>query len=308
MALNKLRIVDPVLTNVVRGYSNNTFIADAHFPVVLTDKEGFKIPQFGKDSFKIVDTQRAIGAASNRGQIDDPTAISVVLTEHDFELPVDYRESTEAMFNVERQRAWTATEVVQLKREKMAADILQTAANFPTGNKVKLTSTDQFTHADSKPFDVIETGIEAIRGKIGKKPNVMTIGAKAWSVLKYHPEILDKIKYSMKGTVTLDLFKSMFDNFTDIRIGEAIYANADGTFADVWGDNIVLSYVAPAVGGIDRDMYTPSMGYTFRKRGFPYSDTYDLPGGKVKIVRSTDLYDVKMLGSEAAYLIEDTNA
>ena len=302
------RIVDPLLTTVVRGYSNAAFISEAHFPIVQVDWEGFKVAQFGKDSFKLGNTERAIHAKSNRGQSTAPSTVNVVLTEHDWELAVDNREQSDAQYNVERARAITCMDVVMLGREKKAADILQNTSNYANSNKITLTGDDQFTTSTSDPLGVIDDGIEAIRQKIAKKPNVMTIGAGAWKVLKRHQQIVDKVKYSMKGVITLDLFKSMFDDFEDIRVGEAVYVDDDGTQNDIWSDSIILSYRAPAVGGLDRDQYTPSMGYTFRKKGHPYADTYVENGGKIKIVRSTDLYDLAMLGAEAAYLINDTNA
>ena len=301
------RIIDPLLTTVVRGYANTAFVAEAHFPVVHVDWEGFKVAQFGKDSFKLGNTERAINAKSNRGQATAPTTLNVVLTEHDWELPVDNREQSDAQYNVERARAITCTDVVMLGREKKAADILQNTASYPTSNRITLTGGDQFTTSTSDPLGVIDDGIEAIRQKIARKPNVMTIGASAWKVLKRHPQIIDKVKYSQKGVITLDLFKSMFDDFEDIRVGEAVYVDDAGEQKDIWSDSIILGYRAPVVAGIDRDQYTPSMGYTFRKKGHPFADTYLENGGKIKIVRATDLYDLAMLGNEAAYLINDTN-
>lgn len=42
------RVVDPVLTTVARGYKNAAFIGDQLFPVVQMEKEGAKVPTFGK--------------------------------------------------------------------------------------------------------------------------------------------------------------------------------------------------------------------------------------------------------------------
>lgn len=43
------RVVDPVLTSIARGYKNAAFIGERIFPVVLTDKEGVRVPTFGKN-------------------------------------------------------------------------------------------------------------------------------------------------------------------------------------------------------------------------------------------------------------------
>ena len=47
------RIVDPVLTNIARGYTNASLIGTKLFPVVNVNKEGGKIPQFTKEAFKV---------------------------------------------------------------------------------------------------------------------------------------------------------------------------------------------------------------------------------------------------------------
>ena len=50
------RVVDPVLTSIARGYKNAAFIGERIFPVVLTDKEGVRVPTFGKTAFVEYDT------------------------------------------------------------------------------------------------------------------------------------------------------------------------------------------------------------------------------------------------------------
>lgn len=59
--LSKLRVVDPVLSALALGYSNAAFIGDQLLPFVNLDKEGGKIPRFGKDAFKVY--PRSCGAA-----------------------------------------------------------------------------------------------------------------------------------------------------------------------------------------------------------------------------------------------------
>ncbi len=64
--LSNKRIVDPVLTEISRGYTNAALIGTNLFPVVSVTKEAGKIPQFNKEAFKIYNTERAIRAKSNR--------------------------------------------------------------------------------------------------------------------------------------------------------------------------------------------------------------------------------------------------
>ncbi len=230
----------------------------------------------------------------------------MVLEEHDIEYPIDYRESDEDMFNLERHATSVTMEVIRLRHEKECADLAQNSSNYPTGNKIVLSGASQFTdYANSDPIGVIDDGKEAIRRKIGRRPNTMVMGAATYMVLKEHPQLLDKIKYSMRGVVTVELMREIF-GIERIFVGEAIYAQDDGTFVDLWGDNIILAWV-PVRPSDQRNVYEPSFGYTPRKRGMPETDTYDENGGKLHVVRTTDIFKAVIVGAEAGYLIEDTN-
>ena len=89
--LGNLRQVDEVLTKLALGYRQAGFIGERIMPVVLTEKEGIKVPKFGKGSLIEYETERAVGAASNVITLDFPGKMSVVLEEHDLAAGVDYR-------------------------------------------------------------------------------------------------------------------------------------------------------------------------------------------------------------------------
>lgn len=305
--LEDLRIVDPVLTTLARGYSNAQLVADALFPFAVVEKEAGKIPQFGKEAFKIYNTERALRAKSNRISPEGMTPLDFVCDEHDLEYPIDYRESEEAMFPLEEHGAMVVTEGIRVRHEKKCADLAQTLGNYPTGNKVTLAGASQFTNAASDPIGVIEDAKEAVRGKIGKRPNVIVIGALAFKALKNHAQLLERIKYSMTGVVTSELMKQIF-GIGNIVVGEAVYASDAGVFSDIWSDNCILAYVPGASAQGERTPYEPSFAYTLRKRGKPEIDKRDEEGGKLRLIRNTDIFIPKIVGAEAGYIINDTNA
>ncbi len=303
------RTVDAVLTALARGYSNATLVAEALFPIAYTAKEGNKIPVFGKDAFKIFNTERAIRAASNRLNPTGRTTVDVVLTEHDIAYPVDVREAAEDLFNARANAQDTATRIIQLRREYIAAVLAQDAANYASTNKITLAGTDQFTHKDSDPIGVIEDAKDAVRGQVGADPNTLVIGASSYKALKKHAQLMERIKYSMKGVLTPELMAEIFD-VEKVVVGKAIYQNDAGTAADVWADNLVLAWVPGVQKDINRSYYNPAYGYTLRKTDYPIVDEYDdaASGGKVKLVRCTDIFIPKIVGADAGYLIKDTNA
>lgn len=307
--LSNLRIVDPVLTNIALGYSNNEFVGEHLMPFVWVDKEGNKLPKFGKEAFKLYNTERALRAESNRINPEGLGSMDLNTDEHDIEYPIDYRESAEAAFPLESWGVEVTQQVIQLRREKMIADMAQNPANYPVGNKIALAGNDQFTAgATSDPLGVVENGKDAIRQKTGKRPNTMIIGASAFKPLRFHPQLTDKIKYTGKGVVRLDSLRELFD-IPNIYVGEGIYSSDQDVFSDLWGDNIVLAYVAqkPQTEGVERSPYQPSFGYTPRRRGMPQVDVRN-PSGKVELVRSTDNFRPYIVGADAGYLISDTNA
>ncbi|CDF98068.1 Hypothetical Gp8 [Avibacterium paragallinarum JF4211] len=52
-------------------------------------------------------------------------------------------------------------------------------------------------------------------------------------------------------------------------------------------------------------MYQPSFGYTVRRRKGLFVDTYQESGGKLEVVRCTDIYKPHLVGKPAGYLVKD---
>ena len=67
---------------------------------------------------------------------------------------------------------------------------------------------------------------------------------------------------------------------------------------------IVLAYVNENEKS-KRSQFNPSFGYTFQKKGCPEIDTYYENGGKIKVIRCTDNYTIKVTAPEAAHLIHN---
>lgn len=306
--LENLRVVDPVLTTLARGYTNAELVGTNLAPIAIVQKEAGKIPQFGKESFKLYNTERALRANSNRLSPEGISTIDYVLTEHDIEYPIDYREAEEAIFDLEVYATETVQNIILLRLEKEIADLVQNVANYPQGNKLVLSGTSQWTNtANSDPIANIETAKDAIRAKIGRYPNVMLLGASAFRALKNHPKILDRVKYSMRAVITEEILQEIFQ-INKVVVGKAVYANDAGEFIDVWADNAILAYVPEAPKQGERTPYAPAFAYTLRKSGKPEVDKRDEQGGKLHLVRCTDLLTVKLVGAEAGYIINDTNA
>lgn len=303
--LSKLRVVDPVLTNLAVGYTNEQLIADQLMPFVLLDKEGGKIPLFGREHFKVYQTERALRAKSNRISPDDIGSVDVAMDEHDLEYPIDYREDAESAFPLQARATAVTTEGIRLRHEVMVAEMVQNPANYGAGNKIALSGASQFTDKASDPEGVVSDAKAAVRAKIVKEPNTLVIGYESWRVLKRHPQLKAILSDSRPRLVQLADLREIFE-IPNIVVGRAVKANDAGVTTDIWGDNIVLAYVPGASNG-QRSPYEPSFGYTLRKRGQPVVDTRT-EDGKVELIRNTDIFRPFLLGADAGYLISDTNA
>lgn len=303
--LRQLRVVDPVLTNIARGYRNAQYIGEALFPIALSDKEGAIVPLFGKEAFRLWETERAIRAKSNVMTPDDIDSLDVVLREHDLAYPVDYREQQESMFDAEARAAKRVKDAIDLRREWACAALAQNASTFLAGGKVALSGASQWSNNGGDPVTVVETAKEVVRSRIGIRPNTIVMGASVYQSLKFHEKLQAALGSNERKLVTLEHLRMLF-GINDIFIGEALAG--DGATGDVWGDNMILAYVAKPGADRSADYEEPSFGYTLRKKGMPETDKYDAEGGKVRFVRHTDVYKPVVVGADAGYLIADTNA
>lgn len=305
MGLENNRIVDPVLTALAQGFDPlaQGLVGSALFPWAKVEKEAGKIPTFGKEAFRPVATERAIRADSNRLQPDKTGNISFVMDEHDLYEPVDIRESAEDVFNLEQIRANEVRGVILLNHERECATLATTASNYATGSKEILSGGGKWDQSTSTPISDVKDAKEAIRKKIGVRPNTLVLSASSYEALCEHASIIDRIKYSQTGVVTMDLLKSLF-GIQNVMVADAVtLAKTGSNFNDIWGDNAVLAYIK---NGPNNSPFEQNFGWSIGKKGYPQADTFPLNPGKTKGVRVTDFWDVLMTNAEAGFLIGGT--
>ena len=300
--LQALRVQDPVLTNLAQGYHNLELVGEVLMPTVEIDKEAGKIPKFGRLAFRLPSTVRNLRGTSNRLDPEDITAIDVALEEHDVEYAIDYREENEAIFSLRQFALNTTQDVIALGREKEVATLALDESKYDSGNKVTLSGTSKITSKQADIFAMFDTGIRAVKRAIGRKPNVCVIAGDVWAALKEHPAVIEKLKYSQVAIVTPEVFAKLIGIDT-VKIGEAVYEESN-QLKDIWSDAIVLAYVAPRSTERKGTVYEPSYGYTVRRQGGLFVDTYKENGGKLEVIRTTDIHKPHLLGASAGYLIK----
>ncbi|EGT82765.1 inorganic pyrophosphatase [Haemophilus quentini] len=305
MSLADKRIQDPVLTELAQGYYNNELVAEALMPVVEIEKEAGRIPQFGRLAFQVRSTVRELHGDSNRLTPEDVTSLAIELKEHDIEYPIDYREDNDASYPLKRFVVRTVQDVIALGREVEVAKIAQNPDNYLDSNKIVLSGNSQFTNAKSNPLKIIDEGLNAVAAVIGRVPNVCVIASDVWVALKENEVLLERIKYTRTGILTPAIFAELI-GVDVVKIGSASQEK-NGKLEKIWSNCIVLAYVPQKEvkqgNQQERNIFEPSYGYTVRRQNGLFVDTYQEKGGKVEIIRCTDIHAPHLVGKPAGYLI-----
>ena len=262
------RVIDPILSQIAQGYQHPGRVANVLFPRVAVPQSGGRILRFGKESFKLYNLRRAPGAQTARiefGYASDPYR----LVQDAVEVPVPRELVREAEqgpgIDLGERATRMAMDTITLALEVEAAQLATDPNQYDASHKVALSGTSKWSdYANSDPIQDIEDAKEAIRASVGLRPNVMVLGPKPYNALKHHPKLLERIKYSQRGIVTLDLLQAIFD-IERVVVGEAIYADEAGNFVDVWGNNAILAYV-PGLPAME----VPSYGYTYTLERHPF--------------------------------------
>jgi hypothetical protein len=299
---------DPILSSIARGYMNNDFIGEIILPPVVVEKEVGKIPLFGKENFLAKNTERALRAKSNRGDLDNRKMMAYELDEHDYEVALDYREKNAYLpEDLEAEAVENTMEIIKLRQEKNIADLIQDPATYPAGHVEFVGAGDKFNEPTSDPIAMIRDARSTVRSKIVKRPDLLVLSYDSYEALIDHPLMIERIKYSSIGVLNIDLLKQLFD-VGEIVIGESVYS-ADGvTFTDLWKGFAGLFYRNSQTTET-RTARQPRFGHTLRLRGMQIADKYPESGvevAKLTVVRSTDLRQEVIVGAEAGFIFKDT--
>lgn len=110
----------------------------------------------------------------------------------------------------------------------------------------------QFNDAASEPIEVIDEWKDQIARKTGFMPNVLILGAAVKRVLRTHPDIADRIKYTQVGIAEEDILAVLF-NVQKVVTARAVYNSADEGAVDNFQyiadeKSMLLAYIDPNPG------------------------------------------------------------
>lgn len=284
MAIQNLqgyRVNDPVLTQVVHGYSQALSVAPFLAPPVPVNTRGGKIIRFTKEQFVALDTKRAPGSNILRvstGYEND----SYSLNQHALASEVTeeaYQEAIngEAKIDIRTQAILRTSASLMLSWEKEVIQTVTNVASYEPTNQEVLAGTAQFSDPASDPEKTVQAWKEAVRAQIGTYPNSAIMSTDVFNELRFHPIFRDRIKYTSKASINLDMIATWFGLERGIRLAQKVELNeATGELVDVMPPGTMILFYSPEGGLTDgflpqatSDKAVPSFAYTYTLNGYP---------------------------------------
>lgn len=302
--------VSPMLTKIALAYKNEDYIADKIFPSMPVDKQSGKHFVYDKGRFRINSTLRAKGANANEVTLKLATGSTYFCDDHALRQFVPDEDVDNAV--IKGSPVIDATEnvvdMLKIDKEKALATYMANTANLT--QNTTLTTTDQWSDfVNSDPFTDIETAKSTVHASIMQKPNTLIMGKEVFDKLKNHPDLLDRVKWSARGVLTIEIMKELF-GVDNVIIGATGYNSAAEGQTDamsyVWGKNAWLAYISPKKTG---KFVTFGVTYDWKKmvvKKMRGTDEDDREGTYVRAGKM--YYDQQPVTVLAAYLIKNAIA
>lgn len=284
MTLAEIRLKqNPILTNLLLGLGQGTFIAEKLFPRLPQALSSVTLAQLGDERLRRYNLRRAPGSATKRINIKyDGKVYSVDQYSVEVPLPRELlREADESRklnvgnyLDISRIAMATANDVLLLDYEIEAAELATSAETYAAGHVLALAGGTKWSAATGTPVTDIRTAADVIRKKIGKRPNRLTLSADAFTAITTNQEVKGYLPSSNLGPATVEQLKIIL-NVEEILIGDASWIDDTDTGRDVWGNNAILAYVPKIAGNGSSDisLAEPGFGFTNVMEGHPFSET-----------------------------------
>ena len=244
----------PQYTAIALAYQNKELIADLVLPRATVTAREFKWDLFTKaEGFTIPDTKVGRKGVPNEVEFSATEQTSSVADYGlQFVVPQDDVEAAAGKPGLDPIGRHTegTTNLILLDREKRVADLVFSAATYPTGNKVTLSGNGQWS--DFTNSDPVEDILGAIEGML-MRPNTLTIGSQVLYQLRRHPKVIAAVypaggNAATGGVATIDMLRELFE-LERILVGRAHHNSSKpgqtATYTRLWGKHCALLRINP---------------------------------------------------------------
>ena len=268
--------IDKALTNISVKYMQdaNNFVNDKVFPCVPVMKQSDRYFMYLKEDWFRDDAQeRAMGTESAGGDYDVDNTPTYFCKKYAFHKDVfeEDRANSDSPLTPDQDATEFVVDKIMLNRENNWAKTYFKAGTWAQDNAGVAFATgitskvfwDDYNNSD--PIADISNQCTAMAETTGKRPNKLTIGRRVFDALRQHPDILDRIKFTQKGVITLDLLASLFD-VDEILVANSIQNTAakgqKAAMHFTLGNHALLTYAPQAAR-----LKVASAGYCFTWTG-----------------------------------------
>lgn len=301
--------IDTALTNVSVAYRNTDYIADALAPAVAVRKQSDKYFIYDPDREFLRPTpdNRAPGAEAN--EVDFAlSSDSYFCEDHALEatIPDEERENADPPLQPDIDRTEFLADKIALNREVALEELLRTA---PGIDAMSLDPIQWWNDPSSDPLAVIAEARRSVFVRAQRRPNVAVLPYGVFDVLRNHPKIVDRIKYTTAGVVGEQLLAQVLDvervlvprAFKNIaRRGQAPLC------VPIWGNSAWLMYVParPALKQVAALVTFVWTGAAGSVDGW-LVERWREPRRKADMIRVQRYYDHKIVAPGAIYRIDN---
>lgn len=307
--------IDGLLTNIAIAYSNQKYIADQIFPIVPVNKQSDLFPTYDQSHwFRDEARVRAPATKSEGGGWTVGTDNYFALRySYRSEIPDEVRDNADAPFALESNATNFVMDKIAMRREVAWANDFFTTGVWGNDDAGSTDFTQWSDYSASLPFVDLLNYQDEIEARIGVEGNTIVMGKQVWNKLKWHPDMVDTIKYTERGIPSEELFKAA-TGFTNVLVGRAIMttdpegtAEASVTYTRIFGKHALVMYVPPSPS-----LMTPAAGYTFTWRRVPNSINYVVrhrdDEREVDIIEGNTYFDQKVTAARAGTFLQNAVA
>lgn len=314
--------VDAVLTNLSIAYLQDAsaFIADKVFPVVPVKRQSDVYYQYNKGDFMRDEAQvRASGTESAGSDYGVEAQAPYYCRIQAFHKDVTKAERAnyDKPLDADRDATDFVSQKMLIRREmEWASKYFKTGVWGTEYTGVAATPTAsqrlQWNDETSTPIVDITDASVTLASETGYKPNTLVLSPFAYNSLKNHPDILDRIKYTQRGVVTVDLLATLFDVekvFVAWSVVNSAAKGATDSVAFIMGKHALLCYVNPSPA-----LKKPSAGYIFSWTGLEGAGAYgnrivrlpmDMLGLGTERVEGEIAFDAKVICADLGIFFKD---